>query len=265
MATHLSCLGFEVTDRASLDSLLVRLASESDQLPCAEGVYLRWLSDAGPEMWLLYHREQGLVGFNPHFHGDSRVEAVKARAFERPNRTVLDGSLVVRTAEAGRTGAPQGADLVIDMPDYRVGGRLVGDEPVGLQITAFAHSIRTWGSADAYLASDDTGARLGIGSFVATGLAGDRMLDSNPDPESQAVLVGTVEASERLSNPVGGDFFWARVATDVGSFDVVTDPELLDQPIEPGAIIRGRFWLSGRVREYVEQRGQGLSVSVYRG
>ena len=44
-------------------------------------VYLRWLADEGPEMWLLYDRDDGLVGFNPHFHGEARVAAALARAF----------------------------------------------------------------------------------------------------------------------------------------------------------------------------------------
>ena len=32
------------------------------------------------------------------------------------------------------------------------------------------------------------------------------------------------------------------------TFDVVIDPELLDTPIEPGNVLSGWFWLSGRLR-----------------
>jgi hypothetical protein len=150
------------------------------------------------------------------------------------------------------------------MPDYRLGGRLVREEPVKIQVTAFAHSIQCWDSPEAY-ADGSAGPRLDVGSFVATGLAWDPADAEQPDPEAQAVLVGRVEATDTLDNPVGASFVWARVATDVGSFDVVADPELLERPIVPDGVVRGRFWLSGRVREYVERRRPGLSLSVYRG
>ena len=41
-------------------------------------------------------------------------------------------------------------------------------------------------------------------------------------------------------------FWWALVDTVGGTFDVVIDPALLSNPIRPGNVIAGWFWLSGR-------------------
>ncbi|MGC4082208.1 MAG: hypothetical protein QM736_08915 [Vicinamibacterales bacterium] len=68
-------------------------------------------------------------------------------------------------------------------------------------------------------------------------------------PESHALISGVVVDAARQHNAVTGEpFWWALVDTLGGTFDVVINPELLDTPIEPGNVLSGWFWLSGRLR-----------------
>jgi len=261
MAHHLSSLGFRFSDRDELEELLVRLAETADHLPCPEGFYLRWTSESGPEMWLLCDRSRNLLGFNPHFNGAARARLKLERAFVRSERTVLDGGFGARSDSVAEAASPAGTDLVFDAPDFRLVTRLKwGADGSGVQLTAFAHKVAVFESEEDYA---DAVPPLEVGTLVQTGL----VHTDGPagPPQSWAVAVGTVEESGRLENPCGGEFVWTRLATDVGSLDVVADPELLPEPPAPGAILRGVFWLSGRLREYDDARGDGVSVRVFRG
>jgi hypothetical protein len=45
-------------------------------------------------------------------------------------------------------------------------------------------------------------------------------------------------------------FWWARVRTLGGEFDVVADPEIVEGTIVQGGVIGGSAWLSGRIVQH---------------
>lgn len=45
----------------------------------------------------------------------------------------------------------------------------------------------------------------------------------------------------------GATFVWAKVQTYGAVIDLVADPVLLDRRVVTGGVIRGSFWLSGRI------------------
>ena len=86
-------------------------------------------------------------------------------------------------------------------------------------------------------------------SFIPSGLISPSGDPVDP-PEPHALFVGhVVEAEQRHNAVTGRPFWWALVETIGGTFDVVIDPELLDEQPRPGHVLSGWFWLSGRLQE----------------
>ena len=68
-------------------------------------------------------------------------------------------------------------------------------------------------------------------------------------PAADADFAGMVVKAERRTNSVGGStFWWVLVRTyNNALIDVVLAPETVPNPIKPGSIISGHFWLSARL------------------
>src|SRR5262249_35922284 len=84
-------------------------------------------------------------------------------------------------------------------------------------------------------------------SFIPSGLISPAGEPVDP-PEPHALVAGHVrEAEERRNSVTGNPFSWALVETIGGTFDAVIDPELVATPLQPGNVVTGWFWLSGRL------------------
>jgi hypothetical protein len=116
---------------------------------------------------------------------------------------------------------------------------------VTLQVAAFAHDVRCWGSAAdfeaAKAAATPDAPRFPLPSLVPAPAVGDA------PPPADATITGRVSSFARLTNSeTERVFFHVVVDTVGGTFDVVLDPELCEREPVLGGIVEGHFWLSAR-------------------
>jgi len=259
MADHFSLIGFKAATAEDLSALVSSLLEQGgEKQPCSAGYYHRLRLPVGPELWV--HMQKAAesepdpyiaVGITPFFEGEGRTP-IRVRALrQRPDDNLFEGAFYV---ELGPTIA------LIDVVDFaRFAGKRVPFMAIA-QIVAFPHELAVYESEAAFDATQaDKDVKFTPRSFLASGLftggGENEIVFLDPEAEdfrapARAFLTGEVQKTERLKNPATGqDFTWAVIGTAGGTFDLVADDTILRQPLEPGMIVEGEFWLCGRLVE----------------
>jgi hypothetical protein len=181
-----------------------------------------------------------LLAFNPHYRGPGRMR-VRAESVRRDRHSPLQGSVFGSLVEAMRD---EGVPLVVDAPDFDiVAEELQPPQVVTMQIAGFAHEIECFEDEVAFAAVERA---LAPRAFIPSGLFG---VDAD-GARAEALLTGTVLQTSLLRNPDTGTAFQALVVETLGgTLDVVAPPESLLAPPARGWVIRGHFWLSGRLAD----------------
>jgi hypothetical protein len=261
VADHFSVIGFKASSTEALSALVSSLLEKGgEKQPCPPGYYHRLRSAVGSELWVHMQKAAApedsdpyvAVGITPFFEGEGRTP-IRVRAMrQRPNDNLFEGAFYV---ELGPTIA------LIDVVDFaRFAGKAVPFMAIA-QIVAFPHNLAVFKSEATFQATQaDKAVKFTPRSFLASGLfvegggSGD-IVFLDPEAEdfrasARAFLTGEVQKSERRKNPeTGQDFTWALIGTAGGTFDLVADDAMVAQPLEPGMIVEGEFWLCGRLAE----------------
>jgi hypothetical protein len=259
MPSQFSAIGFDVTSGDELAALASRVAERADTIDAAEGQYLRWAPPSGEQLWLQVKRNGDAMGMNPHFSGKSSVRVALEARVTRDSQTPLDGTFLAWANPP--EGAATGGDypFAFDCPDAATHLGLTLPITVMAQIAAFAQQVSLYESKAAYDAAQAAqGLAFESRSFIPSGLISPGGAPVEP-PEPHALFAGhVVDADERRNAITGAPFWWALVETIGGSFDVVIDPELLQNAPRPGNVISGWFWLSGRLQLNAPSKGGWL-------
>lgn len=250
MPSQFSAIGFSVSSRDDLAALASRVAERADTVNAQAGQYLKWAPPSGEQLWLQVKRNGDAMGMNPHFEGKSSVRVAVEARITRDAHTPLDGTFLAWANPPA--GADTGGDypFVFDCPDAATHDAMTLPAVVNAQIAAFAQTVSVYESLQVYDAAQAAqGLSFGSRSFIPSGLISPSGEPVVP-PESHALIAGEViEAEERHNAVTGLPFAWALIDTIGGTFDVVIDPALLSYPqINPGNVISGWFWLSGRLQ-----------------
>ncbi len=245
MPSHFSTIGFPLNSEADFLALANRLAEKSEMIDVPDGRYLRWSSQTGAEIWLQLDSNDDLIGMVPHFAGPSRVRVGLTAQVTRPDDTALDGAFHGWAHPSDDDPEVGDYPFVFDTPDFRRHTSVPIPSIVTAQIAAFAHEISIFESIDAYDASGSGEPQLASQSFIPSGLFKPGGEATEP-PEAYGILTGhIVQAAEKRNELSGEPFYWALVDSLGGTFDVVIDPELMDQALKIGGVLSGSFWLSG--------------------
>lgn len=248
MPSQFSAIGFSITSGEDLAALASRVAGDAERIRTPLGEYLKWAPPSGEQLWLQITNEGDAMGMSAHFEGRSSMRlAVEARV-KRPSHTPLDATFIAWANPPD--GAATGGDypFVFDCPDAATYAELSLPVTVPAQMAAFAQQIAVYASADEFLASPDGRTGRASRSLIPSGLVAPDGTPRDP-PEPHALISGHVLESAVQRNAVSGeDFWWALIDTIGGTFDVVLDPDLLPGPPQPGQVVAGWFWLSGRLR-----------------
>jgi hypothetical protein len=244
MGSHMSCIGFPFETFKEFRDLMLRAVENGERIETGRGAYFRWSSGAGAELWAQVY-EDGSFGLNPHFAGEAAMHVGITERVERPEAPPLDGAFYCWADPGEDTGPESGLfPLVFDAPDYALYRGLVLPAVVEARISAFAHEITAYPDEEAFRAE---WSKFAPGFFIPSGTfkAGGEAIDP---PEALAIFGGHVLGSSLLTNPAtGAEFWWAKVRNYGGEIEVVADPEDVAGEIVEGGVIKGSFWLSGRL------------------
>jgi hypothetical protein len=251
MPSHFSTIGFDLRTGDQLLTLANQVTPASRILRCAKGRYLCWNGGRGEELWLQVGGDGALMGMNPHFSGKASLRIGLQSRVHRDTDTALNGAFH-GWADPQDASSDSGAyPLVFDSPDAALHDKLHLPAIVPVQIAAFAHEITLFPSLADYESSQQGGElHFASKSFIPSGLFSPDGKSTDP-PDAFAIFTGHVLESARRTNALTGNpFHWALVDTYGGQYDVVIDPQLSPDLPQPGGIVSGSFWLSGRLLAY---------------
>lgn len=249
--SNLSDIGFPVQSEQDVNVLITETINYVESIKCAHGFYLRFADASGAEIYLQGNPNQELVGFNPHFDGQSRRIVCLTEAIERDS-SPLDGGFHAwanpQTVEADSGDYP----FVFDAPDFRTIDGIKFPHVCEIQLTAFAsNDFEIFADEAEYDASQANEIKYAAKSFVPVGLFAF-------DAETEAIdlnvvrpvgkFAGEIKRFELKTNELSGEkFYWFLIETLGGEVDVVADAKLIASEPQIGGVVSGQFWLSGRI------------------
>ena len=241
--SHMSSIGFAVSQE-EFQSRISLAAADAARFDTPIGSYLQWEVGAGVELWLQANAVNQIVGCNPHFYGEGRMEVAIIETVSASGRP-LDGHCFGWAAphEPGNPFTGIHA-FAANLPDFAfVDERILIPPIVTLQVAAFASWIDCFPTESGYLTSElgqHYSAQQGVGAWVH--------VENEGLPQPEVYVTGRVTASDRkINNSTGQVFHSMVVQTDAGTIDVVADLEVSPRRPVTGSFIAGVFWLSARI------------------
>ncbi len=261
MPSHMSTIGLPVESEEDFISFAEKAAAKSEKNSVRGGTYLRWTCSSGAELWLQTDDEQRIVAMTPHFAGPSTMRVGLTTLIRRPDEAAMDGAFHGWAAPTDEEDPESGEyPFVFDSPNFLATAAMELPAVRDVQIAAFAHEVEYFDSPEALEQSQEEGMKMAPESFIPVGLFADeegKEEDIKP-PEAYALLCGLVEQSGEKTNSLGkGTFYWAQVRTLGGQVDVVIDPEVGKSLPPVGGILKGAFWLSGRILSFGVEPNEG--------
>ncbi len=233
--SNLSDIGFPVKSDEQVNEILMGVLPSLTQIlaPPLGGYYL-FDDQSGARLYLQANMAQDLVGFNPSFRGETLIDAYGIRFFGRDTSELDGGALaVVKVVETGKE-----ISVVFDLPNFAAIDR--DKDSYKVNLNAFATN-------DLQCVEDSAIDKITDMNFEAISLFGVDGLKLDA-PQAHARISGIVSSAElRKNNKSGENFYHAIIETSIGEIDVVSDPKFLNETPAKGEIIRGSFWISGRI------------------
>jgi hypothetical protein len=266
VTSHLRCIGFDAKDHNAVEALLRRTAAQATLLPCDRGTYLRWTCESGAELWLQVSPSREIIGAQPHFGGDAAFRVAVTQAITRPDESELDGAFHCWANLASDDPEDRKFPFVFDAPDFHLhSSRLAVPAEATVQLVGFGQDVRVFESVTAYEAHQVREASGTVESFSPAGLLHPNGGVTSP-PTAHAILAGRILRSARRRNRLTGRaFYWAKVQTYGGCLDAVLAPESVPGGLPVGAVLRGTFWLSGRLAGYPQPRSHSAGTRSWTG
>lgn len=245
MASHFSTLGFPVKTREDFFDLAIQTAKAGKSIKVAgRGEYIVWSPGEGIQLWAQADPDGRIIGLNPHFNGQALMGVGLTKRVSRTDDTELDGafygwaSAPTNDPEAGMY------PFAFDTPDYLVYDAIQLPTVIGVRLAAFAHEINVYKDENEYYSVSKFAVESCIpsGTFYPKGGAID-------PPKAEVIYSGRVLETAMLTNPfTQRSFHWARIRTLGGEVDIIADPDIVKGRIVRDGIVRGTFWLSGRLQ-----------------
>lgn len=247
MPNHMSTLGFPVTTEQDFRHYVYQTSEFGQKIEAKNGSYTYWPVGNGIELWVQTNHHKRIIGMNPHFRGYTRMPVGITERLPRYPHSLLDGAFYGWANPQSNDPTSGTFPLVFDLPDYDVYDKLSIPNIYSVQIAAFALDLTAFASEAAYIHAQTDITKLAPESFIPSGLFTPRGQPRQP-AQAQAILSGHVLDTSKLINPVTSQkFYWAQVQTLGGLFDVVADPQVIQGPLVKDGVVRGVFWLSGRL------------------
>jgi hypothetical protein len=253
--SNLSDIGFPVKSEQDVNQVIMDILNHLESIPCPpHGFYFRFADRSGAEIYLQTNSAQEILGFNPAFAGKSRRKVGLTKKIER-DTSPLDGAFHGWAEPAENDFEASGAyPFVFDVPDFRTKENTDLTEIKEIGLTAFASSdFQVFGSGEDFDSGRGEGQKFASRSFIPSGLFS---FDENGEsveitpPQAHGILTGEIKEFERRTNEfTGTGFYWFLIETFGGEADIVADIDLVRSEPKVGGIVRGSFWLSGKLIE----------------
>jgi hypothetical protein len=251
--SNLSDIGFPVRSEQDVNEVIMSVLNHLETIPCPpRGFYFKFADKSGAEIYLQSNSAQELLGFNPAFSGKSKRRVELTEIIER-DTSDLDGAFHAwanpKEEDFENTGE---YPFVFDVPNFRVYENIELPKLAKIQLNAFAsNDFQIFANEEDFESSQAEETKFAPNFFIPSGLfpvnENEEMDDIIP-PQAHAMFAGEIKEFELKTNEFTGEkFYWFLVETFGGEVDVVADVGLIKEKPNVGGIIRGSFWLSGKI------------------
>jgi hypothetical protein len=238
---HMATLGFPVTTAQDFRHYVYQASEFGQKIEATHGSYTLWEVGNGIELWVQTNLHRRIIGMNPHFSGTTRMRITLTERIPRTAHSILDGAFSGWTNPKTDGSPASQYPLVFDLPDYDLYDELYFPATIYAQLTAFAYELKGFETEDLYRMSQKESKKYAVESFLLSGRV-------KTPVQAEAVFSGRVLDTRMIVNPVTGQrFYWARVSVLGSEMDVVADPQVVQGKVVKSGIVRGTFWLSGRL------------------
>lgn len=248
--SNLSDIGFPVSGEHDVNQVIMDILPHLEEVPCLpHGYYFRFLDESGAQIYLQTNAAKEIIGFNPAFDGESQRTVELNEDIER-DTSDLDGAFRCTNKFGGEETANY--PLVFDSPDFRVHSTETLPVERSVGITAFAsNDLEIFDTAEEFRAKSGGELDLADKSFIPSGLytfsEEGEPVEQEP-PQAHAILTGRItECQKRRNSFTGNEFYYFVVESFGGFVDIVADPKLIQSEPKIGGVVKGSFWLSGKV------------------
>lgn len=251
--SNLSNIGFGIQNRDDLNEIIHRaigLGHITKAVP-DEGICVVYTDKSGAELWLTLNEDSELIGFNPHFKGQSK-QTVCLTAIIYPPQSPTNEVLYHAWADPAEANKPETGSYpfafnAADFNSNAVINQLNLPQNVQVQLAAFAQQLNYYPTKQDFDSSQDTSVALDSRLFIPIGLlAGKDAEITNLQP--LGMIIGIVKEWQKLQNDLTQQsFYWLLIDTYGGTVDMLADTTLLPNDPQIDSIIQAQCWLSGQI------------------
>ena len=231
---------------------------------CPDGEYRIWRSRSGAEVWLHYPmpsgQQAGAALTAPHFDpidqlmglsiahaGRSAVTLRIGRSLRIAPNNRLDGVSIATLASSrsGERRVPFTFELIGFAAEPQKQAFVADVHVVGLAQRIWAYATET-----DYLRATPAHLLIGKGSMleVEPSDVPEVPMIYRPKPGTLWLITGEVVRSVRLVNEITGEpYMQIELATDRGTFDLLSSPEMIEGDVSHGHTVAALAALSGRI------------------
>jgi len=248
--SNLSDIGFPVSNEHDVNQVIMDIMPHLKRIDCGStGIYYKFEDESGAQIFLQTNSAQEIIGFNPAFAGESKRTVKIEEQIER-DTSDLDGAFrcIANPGPSSDSEYP----FVFDTPDFRTYSDLKIPSEVQLSLTAFAsNDLEIYEDEFSYSEKQAGDAKVASKSFIPSGLItideSGQPVEADP-PQAHAIITGEITDCQRRRNVFTDKEFYFFVVETFGGFaDIVADPELIKSEPKIGGIVKGSFWLSGKI------------------
>jgi len=248
MPDHFSAIGIPISSLEDLQLEISKAAVSATMIKCKKGHYLRWTSKQGAELWIQQDHHNNLVGATPFFQGKARMTVALTKEISRKTDTPLEGAIYGWAGPENDNPESGAYPFVFDLVDKGVYEPFDFPFTSQVQLCAFTHDLNIYNSEEEYNNSQED-IKFATESFVPSSLL--EIVDTKFDSTGSTALFSghVLEASELINPLTNNHYHWMYVKTLGGEIDVVSELSMLPNPVTIGGVIRGAFWLCGRIMQ----------------
>jgi hypothetical protein len=251
--SNLSDIGFPVRSEHDVNDVIMSILKHLETIVCPpRGFYFKFKDKSGAEIYLQTNSAQEIIGFNPSFSGKSKRRVGLTEIIER-DTSDLDGAFHAWANPKEEDFENSGEyPLVFDVPDFRVYENIELPKLAEIQLNAFAsNDFQIFANAEDFDSSQTEETKFASNFFIPGGLFSVNENEETDDiipPQAHAMFAGEIKEFELKTNEFTGEaFYWFWVETFGGQIDVVADIALVKEKPQIKGIVRGSFWLSGKL------------------
>ena len=258
MSSHLECIG--VTSEDEFAAVVQVAVQEGEPTPIDGGREILWRDAEGASIAVTVGLDEEILCVRPTFSAIPRVNARLGTLAEDAECPFCSRLLLEVVDEEGELVYPLAVELERHAPtrDPSAAGR-----QSRLAVSAFAETIESWPSEDAYEAANPAGIAddaedpaLASQSVIPTGLFVEprrrfwQRKQVDAVPTAHALITGIVHDLEvRTNSLTGRDFAWLELETYGSSYDAVVAGTDASSDVSVGAVVQGEFWLIAGVAD----------------